>query len=50
MSIEIFKGEQMKPIVKLILKKGFETKLVKSLFYYDIERFKRYKESKYYEI
>jgi len=32
MSVEIFKGEQMKSIAKLIIKKGFEPKLVKSLF------------------
>ena len=40
----------MKAITKLILKKGFETKLVKSLFYIVVECFKRYKERKYYEI
>ena len=40
----------MKPIVILILKKGFEPKLVKPLFFDIIERLKRYKEEKYYEI
>ena len=33
----------MKPIAKLILKKGFEPKLVNSLIFIINERFKRYK-------
>ena len=40
----------MKPIAKLILKKGFEPKLVNSLIFIINERFKRYNERKYYEV